>query len=238
MNKHVLISLAGILLASVAAAACIAIAMSTPGHDGRAAAESEFRYGRVKDIEGSDSFLIEYGDFKPSGDIPAVFLAGGTQEIVTLPRTVPITASADGVESEAAYRQIGVGSLLKLQYDDGTLLSVTIVNDEAAAFAKRVKEAFLSGDEDGLASLISYPCYASFSPEGGGRIIKNREELSELKDKLFTEAFRNALRPLDTGALSPVQANVVMGREGGAPSVTFHMDSDGRPGITGISAVE
>lgn len=256
MKKRFLICMAGILLTSAAAAACSAVTAKTADNQTESASawsddsenpESAVRFGRVKYIEGSSSFVIEYGDMEELHDgyhsasanpSRAAFLACGELETVALPDTVPITASVGGVESEAASYQIGPGSLLKLQFSGSALRSVTILNDEPAAFAEQIKAAFLSEDTDLLDGLMSYPCYVTFSPGGRGWIIKNREDLSVLSESLFTESFLNSIEAFDTASIDPIQANVIMGPEGGAPAVTFHIDSNGTPGITGISAAD
>lgn len=253
MIKPFLICITGSLLISAVAAACTA---QLPSHtenqtdssltvqNSGSAVESGIRYGRVKSMEGDHAFIMEPGGMEAAGQSPfrsasasTVFEGSGVNETVTFPKDIPVTASAGGRESPAASYQICEGSLVKLLYVNDALCSITIINDELSAFADQIKTAFAFENPDLLDRLMSYPCYVAFSSEHEGRIIKSREDLFALQERIFTDSLIRTLTEFDTASLSPVQSNVIMGMDPAAPSVTFHIDSEGTLGITGISVI-
>lgn len=107
-----------------------------------------------------------------------------------------------------------------------------VSNEDAAAFAEKIKAVVADKDLEGLADLTSFPMYAGFAD--GGVSVKTREEFIELgADRIFTTEMMDSIAGAETDELSPSMAGFSLSASG-RPNMIFGV-VDGKLAISGMN---
>lgn len=203
---------------------------------------AETVYGKVDTLDGNEITIFtgtlagKSAGYK-DGD-PGVFLKDGQQERITVTADTKIVESAGTGEKERDIYSIGEGSILKIQYENDSVASVLILNDELAEFIRQIQTVFAEKDGAALAEMVSYPCYVVTASNTSGQDIGKKEELEKMKDEIFSDQLVKRVEAYDPSSVSPDNPIITIGDESGRPSVEFSIYPGGKLKINGITAIK
>ncbi len=101
--------------------------------------------------------------------------------------------------------------------------------EDAAAFAKQVKEAVAGRDLEKLANLSAFPMYIGLEV---GKTVESKEQFAALgADAVFTEGVMKSVAAADENSLSASKAGFVLS-DGGSANVIFGV-RDGKLAVEG-----
>lgn len=196
--------------------------------------------GKVESLEGEKGILLKEGTLEKTAGTyqdgnPGIFKENGEKKIVPVDKDVKVQAVDHGEKTPVEYFSISEGALLELQYRNGKVTEITLLDDELAAFADQIKTVFEKEDLDALDQMVSYPFYL-IKTDGTGMDIKDKKQLIEQKGEIFSKALLETIASYDTSVMATLDIGVVMGEENSGPSVGFDRFPGGKLKITAISA--
>lgn len=147
----------------------------------------------------------------------------GTAEEMKTPETVE-----SRVETEAEIEIETETEAPEEYYED----NFAVPQEEAASFARQIKEAVAEKDLEGLAALTAFPVYVGL-PEAGA--VKTQEDFLALgADAIFTDDLVEGIAQAEETDLPPSMAGFTLSGEFGSPNIIFGI-RDGKLAISGIN---
>ena len=166
---------------------------------------------------------VYWDDFNGVDESTAFYINKGGNPVVVFDQYEIAPGSEGRPEFEiAAGEQKPAGG-----YED----NFSVPAEDAAAFAKQVKEAVAGRDLEKLAKLSAFPMYIGLE---GGKTVESKEQFAALgADAVFTEGLMKSVAAADENSLSASKAGFVLS-DGGSANVIFGV-RDGKLAVGGIN---
>lgn len=131
-------------------------------------------------------------------------------------------------KEDAGGQQTETSTELRDDYED----NFDVGTEEAAEFARMIKEAVAQKDVEMLAGLTGFPVYVGLS---GGIVVETKEDFVALDvEELLSDEMVSSIAEADENDLSPSMAGFTLYGSDGAPSITFGV-REGSLAISGIN---